>query len=224
MVLFDVTDINTGFTSTTILRHKRIKILNDAGKDDASISIEYVSIHGIENVADIEAETINLDNSKIQYTRVEDNVIYHQTVDRYTRKITFTFPQVKAGSIIEYSYKIIIGFGGGFPDWEFQVRSACVRYCELKAAIRNDYAYKMTARVYQPYVQNKTEAWIKGSSDTIGYKYVWALKNVNSYHEEAFSTDAKDDVLKNLDLDWTGYKYNVKSELKSLESSWFAVT
>ena len=185
MVLFDNTDINTGFTSTAIIRHIRIKILNDAGKGVASISIEYYSAHGIESISDIQAETINLDKNAIHYIKVDDNAFYHQTIDKTTKKLTFTFPQVKAGSIIEYSYKTTLGFEGGFPDWDFQ-GDLPVRYCELKAAIRNDYAYKMTPRVYQPYAQSTAEPWVKSKGDTIGYKYVWALKNVSSYHEELF--------------------------------------
>ncbi len=222
MVLFDNTDINTGYTSTTILRHIRIKILNDAGKDVASISLDYYSAHGIENISDVQAETINLDKNKIQYVKVDDNAIYHQTVDKTTKKLTFTFPQVKAGSIIEYSYKINVGFEGGFPDWDFQ-GSLPVRYCRLKASIRNDYAYKMTPRIYQPYVENTATPWINKNGDTLGHIYVWALKNVSSYHEEAFSTSEQDDIQK-LGFRLTGYKYNVKSDLKSLESSWFAVS
>jgi Domain of Unknown Function with PDB structure (DUF3857) len=218
MVLFDKTDINTGFTSTTILKHTRIKILNDAGKDEASISIDYYSAHSIESISDIQAETINLDKNTIQYVKVDANAFYHQTVDKTTKKLTFTFPQVKAGSIIEYAYKATIGFEGGFPDWEFQ-GTLPVRYCELKASIRNDFAYKMTPRVYQPYDQNTTSLWIK-KGDTLGTNYVWALKNVNSYHEEVFSTGAEDDMQK-LGFRLTSYRPTIRGVMRSLEKSWF---
>ncbi len=222
MVLFDKMDINTGFTSTTILRHTRIKILNDAGKDEASISIDYYSAHGVESINDIQAETINLDKNTIQYIKVDANAFYHQTVDKSTKKLTFTFPQVKAGSVIEYVYKTTIGFEGGFPDWDFQ-GTLPVRYCELKASIRNDFAYKMTPRVYQPYDQNTSSYWIGKRGDTLGKNYFWALKNINSYHEEAFSTGAEDDMQK-MGFRLTGYRSTIRGDLRSLESSWFAVS
>lgn len=221
MVLFDKTEITTGFTSTTVLRFKRIKILNDAGKDEANVNLEYYSRHSIEDISDVEAETINLDKNTIERIKLEKSAIYHQTIDKTTKKISFTFPGVKAGSIIEYSYKVNIGFEGVFPDWNFQGKLP-VRYCELRATIRNDYSYKMTPRIHQPYAQNTSEYWINKNGDTLGKKYVWALKNVNSFREEPFSTSLDDDIQK-MAFRLTAYKYTARSDLKSLEKSWFQI-
>ena len=221
MVLFDKSDLITGFTSTSILRHKRIKILSDKGKDEATVKLDYYSSHGLENISDIKAETINLNKNTIEFIKVEKGTIYHQTIDRTTKKISFTFPQVKSGSVIEYSYETTIGFGGGFPDWNFQEQLP-VRYCELNASIRSDYSYKMTPKVYQDYVKNTAGPWIKGNGDTLGKKYVWALKNINSFKEEPFSTCIEDDIQK-FSFRLVAYKYTLHGQLKSLEKTWFQI-
>jgi hypothetical protein len=190
MVLFDQAEVTTGFGSTTIIRHKRIKIFNLNGKDEANINLAYVSRHGLQSISDLEAETINLDNGVINFIKVDKQQFFEQPIDKNTRQIAFAFPQVKAGSIIEYSYKLTIGYEGGFPDWSFQGKLP-VRFSELKAAILNDYAYHMNVKVFQDFEKNAREPWIKRKTDSVGNKYDWALKNVPSYKEEPFSTAEK---------------------------------
>ena len=221
MILFDRSDITTGFTSTSIIIHKRIKIFNDKGKDEALIKLEYYSRHGLENISAVNAETINLNGKTIEYIKVDKDNIYSQTIDKTVKRISFTFPQVKAGSIIEYSYELTIGFGGGFPDWDFQ-GALPVRYCELNANIRSDYSYKMTPRVNQAYAKNTSGVWTKRNGDTIGKRYSWALDKIKSFREEPYSTCKEDDIQK-LSFRLVGYKYSVRSELKSLEKSWFQI-
>jgi len=221
MVLFDRSDITTGFTSTSIIRHKRIKIFNDKGKDEATIKLDYYSYHGLEKISDVKAETINLNGKTIEYITVDKAGIYNQTIDKALKRMSFTFPQVKAGSIIEYSYEITIGFGGGFPDWDFQ-GDLPVRYCELNANIRSDYSYKMTPRVYQDYARNIAEVWTKKNGDTIGKSYSWALDKIKSFREEPYSTCVEDDIQK-LSFRLVGYKYTLRSEIRSLEKSWFQI-
>jgi hypothetical protein len=44
--------------------HKRVKIFNDNGKDEANIRIEYYGGNRLEYITDVQAETINLVNGK----------------------------------------------------------------------------------------------------------------------------------------------------------------
>jgi len=221
LVLFDKADVETGFTSTAMLRHKRIKILNDKGRDAADISIEYYAKENAEDVSDVEAETINLENGKIVFVKIDKALIYKQNVDKYTKKITFSFPQVKAGSVIEYSYKLSLNWGGGFPDYSFQ-GDIPVRYCEFNAAIRNDYAYKMIPKVSSGYTTNTKELWIKKDNDTIGNKYTWAVKNVPSFSDEPYMT-SKDDYIQGMQFILTGIKITAHGQLRDVEDSWYMI-
>ena len=193
MVLFDKTAVNTEYLSTTVTIHRRIKILNDKGLDAANISIEYYGKDNLERISDITAQTINFDNHVIKNIPVNPAQIFKQTVDKYTKKITFSFPAVKAGSVIEYSYVLTMDYEGGFPDWNFQ-GSLPVRYSEFSAKIIKDFIYAITPRVYTEYVKNTKEPMLDGSNHELGNNYVWAVKNVPAFREEAFSTGFADNV------------------------------
>lgn len=193
MVLFDKIEVNTEYLSTTVSVHRRIKILNDKGSDEANISIEYYGKDNFEHISDIQAQTINLDNHVIKDIPVNPAQVFKQTVDKYTKKISFSFPAVKAGSVIEYIYTLTMDYEGGFPDWNFQ-GSLPVRYSEFSAKIIKDFIYAIKPRVYTDYVKNTKEPMLDGSNYTLGNKYVWAVKNVPSFRDEPFSTGFADNV------------------------------
>lgn len=219
MVLFDKTDVNTGFGSTAVVRHVRIKILTTKGTDEANVTLGYVSRHGLESVSDIEAETANLENGKISYIKVDKAQFFKQAADKNTKKITFTFPQVKVGSVIEYKYKLTFDFAGAFPDWEIQ-QDIPVKYSELNASIRTDYSYKIIPKISGEYVKNVQERWINSSGDTIGAKFTWALKNINSFRDEPYSTSRKDN-LQRMRFILSAIKYSLKSNMRTLDMNWW---
>ncbi|TWI99467.1 uncharacterized protein DUF3857 [Mucilaginibacter frigoritolerans] len=218
MVLFDEAEVTTGFGSTTMIRHKRIKIFNLNGKDAANINLAYISRHGIQSISDLAAETINLDNGVISFIKVDKQQFFEQNIDKNTKQIAFTFPQVKAGSIIEYSYKLTIDYEGSFPDWNFQ-GNLPVRYSELRAAILNDYTYQMNVRAFQDFAKNTREVWRKRKTDSVGNKYEWALKDVPSYKEELYST-CREDNLESLEFFLSGIKLTTNGTLRPLDRSW----
>ena len=218
MVLFDKADVVTGFNSTTMIRHKRIKIMSDKGKDEANVSLEYYSFRNLEDIYDVEAETINLNKNTVKFTKVEKSLIYKQTIDKTKKKITFSFPNVVVGSIIEYSYKLKIGYEGGFPDWNFQ-ENIPVRYSELNASVRSDYSYKVIQRVYEGYAKKTKEPWLNDSKDTIGNTYSWAVTNVGSYREEPYSTCLEDNI-QGIRFILVAVKFSLHGELKPIEKTW----
>ncbi len=221
MVLFDVGDVNTGLNSTTLIRHRRLKILNLHGKDEANITLSYFSRHGLQSISDLQAQTINLDNGVINFIKVAKPQIFEQPVDKNMRQIAFTFPQVKPGSIIEYTYKLTIDGEGQFPDWDFQCDLPS-RYSELTASVRNDYNYKMNIKTFQDLERNEKKAWTKSPGDTVGNKYAWALKNVPSYKDETYST-SREDNLESLEFFLSGIKYTYNGEVKSLMKRWWQI-
>ena len=82
----------------------RIKILTDAGKKYADVGIPFVK--DVLNVETLEARTIRPDGSVVPFS----GQVYEKTVVKYRRLSilakTFTFPEVQAGSIIEYRYAL----------------------------------------------------------------------------------------------------------------------
>src|SRR5258707_5241525 len=62
MVLFELGLATYKYDEIIMERHKRIKIFNEKGKDEANIRIEFFGAHRDEIITDVEAETINLDH------------------------------------------------------------------------------------------------------------------------------------------------------------------
>jgi hypothetical protein len=120
MVLFDRAEMVCSIPDIIIERQKRIKIFNENGKSEANIRIELNNKYGTERIIGIEAETINLTNGKIEYTKLDPKLVYMEHMDESKDAVSFSMPNVKAGSVIEYRYIWGRDFSRNMPDWAFQ--------------------------------------------------------------------------------------------------------
>src|SRR4051812_36613277 len=121
-VLFEKGNVYFGaeLLSITNEMHRRIKIFNDNGKDEADVHIKFFSGDHLEYITGLQAETINLVDGKQEITRLDKKLVYTKAIDKYWSEITFTFPNVKPGSVIEYKYNLGTNSPSDFPDWDFQ--------------------------------------------------------------------------------------------------------
>jgi hypothetical protein len=97
----------------------RIKILNDEGRDYADIEIPY-NKHSIK-VSDIEARVVQPNGEVIEFA----GAIFEKTLAKIRRQRrlakTFTLPEIRPGSVIEYRYKLRLRPGWLFNSyWPFQ--------------------------------------------------------------------------------------------------------
>jgi hypothetical protein len=100
-------------------RRIRIKILKEKGLDRANISIPYFGHNNDEKILRIEASTYNLDeNGQVQVSKVSKNSFYNKRIDKNFSQLSFAFPDVKPGSIIEY--KMERESMGQIKNWYFQ--------------------------------------------------------------------------------------------------------
>lgn len=164
-------------------RHVRMKIFNDNGKDQASVKIEYDFGEG-ENIYDIQAETINQTDGKLEITKVDKKLIYTQVIDKFTKAAAFTFPNVKPGSIIEFKYTLTNDFLG-LPNWYFQ-SNIPTRYSELSAEIPAQVYYKNLVMINKPIAKEK--------QDERGEMVDLALANVPSLQNEPYMSSRKDNL------------------------------
>jgi Domain of Unknown Function with PDB structure (DUF3857) len=160
-------------------RHVRIKIFNDKGKDEANIKLKFRAGDQSEYITNILAETVNQNNGALQITKVDKKQIFTQKIDKRYSEIAFSFPDVKAGSIIEYKYTLTINNVVDFPDWYFQT-DIPTRYSEFSTTIPNVLYYKNLVMVNQP--------WAKNTSD------VKALANIPSLNDEPYMSSIQDNA------------------------------
>jgi len=182
MVLFDQGDISFDeYGVITFLRHKRVKIFNENGKDEANINIEFID--GINN---IQAETVNLNGKTIEYTPVDPKLIYKEKIDKYRKSLVFTFPAVKPGSIIELQYKWKI-YSWILPSWPFQ-STIPTAYSEVTITMASENQIRTSYKVNMDFSKNTDEHISEGQ------KTVRALSNIHSFKEEPFMTAVGDNL------------------------------
>lgn len=99
-------NVDVGFTLVTEV-FERIKIYNQKGMDWATKRIEINKTEGsYEEVKNEKGATYNLDNGKVVSERLRSNGIFKTQKHRYQDELTLTLPNVKEGSVIEFSYII----------------------------------------------------------------------------------------------------------------------
>jgi hypothetical protein len=163
-------------------RHRRIKIFNDNGKDEANIRLSYISANHSEFITGLQAETINLENGIATPIKVDKKQIFTQAVDKNRSALVFSFPNIKPGSIIEYKYRHTINNITDFPDWYFQ-GDLPTRYSELNTNVPDILTYKNLVNLHYPLVVDKTSG-----SNT----HTQAMANIPSVKEEPYMDAVND--------------------------------
>jgi len=103
-------DISDGWILVTDI-HERIKILDKDGLDYATKKIALFKKNSTrETVRELKAYTYNINGNKISKEKLRRNAVFKENQsDNWTLE-SFTMPDVKVGSIIEWSYKLISPF------------------------------------------------------------------------------------------------------------------
>ncbi len=136
-------------------RHTRIKILKVGGYDWADHEIRlYHSLNLKETVGRIRAATYNLEGEKIVKSKLNKNAVFVDQVSDNWRYVKFTMPDVKVGSVIEYTYIVESEYLVNFPEWRFQY-SIPVAWSELNVKIPEYFDYKQIMSDYESvYISN----------------------------------------------------------------------
>jgi hypothetical protein len=105
-----------------ITRHRvRMKILKDGGTQYGNIKIRHQHLYDYEKLQDLQASVYNFDasgNRSVALLSPKD--VYTRKTDEYFTTTTFTLPELRAGSIVEYTYTIVQRAYGLMERWYFQ--------------------------------------------------------------------------------------------------------
>jgi hypothetical protein len=195
---------NTKGWFTLEFKHsKRIKILNKNGFDAATEEI--VLYTDGEKVDGLKAVTYNLENGKVVETRLDDKSVFTDKMNKYLSVKKFTFPALKEGSIIEFTYTQHSEYLRNLQPWEFQSEYPCL-YSEYEVNMPNFFQYVTLTQGFlqfdskTPSTKNTNfRVTIPGGADrdeTVNFDdevvdHVWSMKNIPSLKEERFTTTIK---------------------------------
>jgi Domain of Unknown Function with PDB structure (DUF3857) len=139
-VRFDYS-VENGFEMKTEVK-VRIKIYKKGGYEWANQTIGYYIGSGTkESLRFSDAVTYNLVNGKIEKTKLKSDGEFIEKVNKYWGRKKIALPNVKEGSVIEYSYLIVSDNIAEMRDWNFQY-AIPVNYSEFKTSIPEYYTYK----------------------------------------------------------------------------------
>ena len=127
----------------------KIKILKAEGKEYADVNIPFYNTgksgDAKETVSRIEAYAYNLEDGKINKTKMEKSYIFEEQQNANLKQIKFSIPSVKAGTVIEYKYNITSELYWQFADMIIQ-QNIPVMYAKYEVQIPEYFKYNIETR------------------------------------------------------------------------------
>jgi hypothetical protein len=221
-----------------IYKHvKRVKILNKIGFEAANVEIPlYSNGTDEEKLINLKAYTYNIENGKIVKTELGSDGIFKDKLSKNFVNKKFTFPAVKEGSIIEYSYTIKSDFLFNLQPWSFQGGYPRI-WSEYNVSMPEFFNYVVIGQGYQSFFINT-----KGQSASyfsiidpggaaqdshISFRSTvadsrWVMKDVPALKEEPFTSTLENHIAK-IEFQLSQYLFP-NSPVRDIMGNWLTVS
>lgn len=127
----------------------KIKILKPEGTTYADVAIPYYqndkNTTFKETVSNIEAIAYNLEGGKVEKTKMKRDYIFRERLNSNRMQVKFSIPAVKAGTVIEYKYKMYSDFYSQLDNWVMQ-HDIPVIYANYNITIPEYYKFNLDMR------------------------------------------------------------------------------
>lgn len=226
-----------GWFKLIYTRHKRIKLINKNGFDAADVSIYlYSDGQDAERLSELKANTYNLENNKVITTELGKKEIFSEKINRNLIENKFTFPSIKPGSIIEYTYTIESDFMFNLQPWIFQGQYPCL-WSEYTVKIPDFFNYVFLSQGYLKFdmegKEENYERFIVSQSKGFGptesftlnttvHNRKWVIKDVPPIKEESFTTTLNNHIAK-IEFQLSEYRFP-DQPTKKIMGDWKSVT
>jgi len=206
--------------------HRKIKVFEAKNFDGATINIPYYRTDdNKEKVKDLKAVT---HNGALQTYLNEDNIFDVDDSEHWS-EIKFTFPNVKDGSVLEYTYTIESPFYYNFGGWEFEEELPKI-YSEFETQVPGNFVYKKLLYGNLPLSIKETSLMsrclvVNGSSKAADCEVsTYAMKDIPAFKEENYML-AKSNYISRVDyeldyyIDFQGFKNKHSKEWKDVDKN-----
>jgi hypothetical protein len=204
---------------TRIDYYFKIKILDKTAFEKANISID---LYKKKRVLDIKAITYNISEIKtIKPTSLsEDNIFIVEETENWTSH-KFTLPNIKVGSVIEYSYSIISPYLG-MPDWYFQSDIPKIK-SDYDAAVLGNYQYNIRIVGFLKLDKDKPSIdknclYIDGVGQGACVIYAYAMYDIPAFKEEDYMLSKKN-YISRLSFDLKTYT-STRGDIQNYTTTW----
>lgn len=197
-------DSRTGGFQYVYRMQMRLQILDERGYDWANHSLSlYESGLSKETMTNFKGYVHNIEGNKVNTTRVKSRDGMTERTSENWKKITYTFPEIKPGSIIEYGYTIRSPFLYNLPTWQFQY-GIPVEYSEYELRIPEFYKYQFFMQGYEvPSISEQkitsTTYTLRGDRPTDGVGHVsanitnyrWVMQDIPALRAEPYTNNIR---------------------------------
>ena len=182
--------------------HKRIRLLHKSSFTNAAAIRIYLFDHGTssDELEDLQAATYAMENGKVTINKVDKSSIF-KTKQGNVELVTFTFPKLTEGCIIEYAYKETIPAFSYIPAWSFQGAFPHL-WSEYSVEVPQFLDFVTLNQGYlEPVIDTgstsasnftlpvQTLGWRPNTFRSITVKHTWAFQNVPAIKEESYITN-----------------------------------
>lgn len=190
--------------------HIRIKILKENAFNLANVTLRYWRKDDFEFLDMLEAVTINSDASGNAVTeRLPKKAFYKKDIDEHFGSVIFTFPNIRVGSIIEYTYRSFMKNYNGLEDWYFQKQLPVLKSkYTLTVLPTSEFTYHVNKRADIPVT-------VKIEKDA--GKVYFEMNNIPGLTTEPFM-DAREDYLQKVAFQLSGYSSWAGGKVKFMTS------
>ena len=190
---------NLGFV-LRYTEYKKIKILKKEGLDLGNIEIKLAkgqSNSNSESIETIKAQTYNMEGGKVMISKLEKKEIFSEDVSEYSELKKFAMPNVKVGSVIEYTYTIVSPFFY-LRTWYFQstipvvyseYRTIAPEYFEFNRYLSN---YHSPTNIYE---KSKVCTFPSGKMYN-AYEKQYVYENLEAFKKEEYLSSPSDFLAK----------------------------
>ncbi|RYU97151.1 DUF3857 domain-containing protein [Emticicia agri] len=190
-----------GMIYTHFVYHGRKKILKKSALDLGTISMQLLKF-GYEKdqlISDIKGFTFNLENGEVKKEKLNKESIFLEKIVGDVQNVKITLPNVKEGSVIDYTYTIDTPFSlsNNPSTWTFQGERP-VKWSVYEISIPSYFTYRLLMSGYLQLSGNEVEPvnLSLGSYETNGLFQRFIVKDAPAFRKEAFITSAGDYISK----------------------------
>ncbi|WP_299098954.1 DUF3857 domain-containing protein [uncultured Winogradskyella sp.] len=204
--------------------HERIKIYNKDGFDFATEKVYlYSGTSQKEKLTGLKGVSYNLVNGKIEKDKLKSDGQFSEEYTEYTDINSFTLPNVKEGTVIEYKYTITSP-RFSIDDVIFQYNIP-VNRLEVRIATPEYYIYNKQLNFQAAYLPKVVET---SKNTTVPFSYKIDISTINEFDIPALRKEAYSGNMNNyrskMAIELTAYLNADKIIEKTLSTSWEKVS
>ena len=190
-------------------KHVRIKILKEEGVDYGDVEMLSYDSQGLyENIRGIEVVTYNMEDGKVESTKMPKKYIFTEDYNQSYKKVSFSAQEVRVGSVVEFKYETNSNIYWEIEDIYLQ-RDIPVNLTECTVRLSEMLTFNKKQLGFHPVSH---EGSIDNSSFSLGGGEIYRYDiNVDKYRATDIPAFKEEPYLYNADQYYTALHYDIRS-------------